>query len=273
MRKRPWPIVILAIIHIFAPIFNILFSGLFNGFGVIESFSQALHFQNLAANLHVFLLPVLAGLSIYACKKWSFYTYVLCKAGLLFFNFQSISTDQTRYGYINIAFLFALNILVVGYFLVPAVRNLYFSRRARWWENHTRYIAGFNCEWSKAESKKSVTGVVENISIGGLFLNSANVEVKSDDLISINFKCDKLSFKFLGKPIIHQKTASKGFGIQFFHSKDSLKNIKKLVAHLEEKGLRSTNLPNTYEDSFSYWLKKVLTSGRGLLPEASLTKS
>lgn len=266
MRQRPWPIVILAILHIFAPIANIFFSGILSGFGLVESFTKAFEPQLLLANWYTWLLPICAGLSIYACKKWSFYVYVFCMLALFGFNIKSFDFGQGYISYIYIILLFGVNLVVVTYFLVPAVRNLYFNRRMRWWENHTRYTANFKCHWQADESEKTVEGLVSNLSLSGLFLKSEK-NPDNDGSISVTFEHKEIETKLMGKAILHDKLKEKGFGMQFIHNAESLKAVKEIIADLETEGLRATNLKGLYEDSLTYWLRTLFKSGKGLIPK------
>ena len=82
MRRKPWAIVILALIHFFAPIGNIFFNALVTGRDIATYFSTAMTWQYLSYNWVILLAPIVAGYAIYACKKWSFYLYFVAITGL-----------------------------------------------------------------------------------------------------------------------------------------------------------------------------------------------
>ncbi|MFN8792497.1 MAG: hypothetical protein ACK5Y2_13665 [Bdellovibrionales bacterium] len=83
MRKRPWPIVILAVLHALAPIGNILFNAWLSGF-TLAIFWKALWLPENRETLFVFTaIPILGAIMIYLCKKWSYYLYI----GLMIFPF------------------------------------------------------------------------------------------------------------------------------------------------------------------------------------------
>ena len=116
-------------------------------------------------------------------------------------------------------------------------------------------------------------GTVANFSENGLFLKSDIHPVDGEKLhIEIPFN-HKLHCKFVGEAIIHERVDAIGFGVKFEHDKDSRTSAKKLANYLEEKGMRITTNDLRPEDSFSYWVRTLITTGKGLIPSRDNNRS
>lgn len=267
MKKRPWPIVILAFLHILTPLLNILISGLSSGFGVVETFSKAFSSELLITNWYVLALPVSAGISIYICKRWSLYTYAISMSALLILNFMNFSYEPTMITYFFILSLFAVNTLAVTYFLIPAVRNVYLHKRLRWWENHVRYIADLSCEWKNDKKDKRSLGLITNISRSGLFLSSKSIP-ENDSIIRLLFEFNHQKLELSGKVILHDRMKEKGFGVHFLPTRQNKETSMMITAKYHQEGKQTTQLAELYEDSLSYWVRTVIKTGKGIVPDS-----
>lgn len=267
MRRRPWPLVVLAILHFIAPIGNVIFNALIARKNVMKYLVFALSPQYLSTNWVIIIAPIVAGVAIYACKKWSFYVYLFAITALFIFSYSGYVSKAGSISLIPVIVVYLINIGVVTYFLIPAVRNVYFDRRLRWWEIQARYKCNFKCHWQPQDGGESHTGVVGNISENGLFLRG-DVHPLDQQKIKVTLPFnDGVELSFNGVSILHNRSDAIGFGVKFEHSKESRKQAKQLVADLEEKGMRISSLDSRPEDSFSYWIRNLITTGRGWIPK------
>src|SRR5437868_1320107 len=76
MRQRPWPIVILAILHFFAGIFNVVLHALISPLPFAQELQRYALPGYRSYLLFYVLAPAIAGVAIYICKKWSFWLYL-----------------------------------------------------------------------------------------------------------------------------------------------------------------------------------------------------
>ncbi len=265
MRNRPWPLIVLAALHFLAPIGNVILNALIQQRDVINYLVFAMSPGYLTRNWVIFVAPMVAGAAIYACKRWSFYVYLIAISGLFYFSYTGYLHKQDSIGVIPLLLVFFVNIGVVTYFLLPAVRNIYFDRRMRWWEIQARYKTNFKCHWRDLSSTSMNSGIVANFSVNGLFLKS-DLHPPDGERLHIEIPFNEGLFTFVGEAIVHDRADAIGFGVQFFHKEESLSNSKSLVASLESKGLRIAQNDLRPEDSFSYWVRTLLTTGRGLIP-------
>lgn len=268
MRQKPWPLIILALLHIISPFANILVSGLMEGFGITESFTKAFTSELLWHNKFVILLPILAGLAIYACKKISFFIYILCMIALIYINLYSMNLTTNYNWIINLGVLTLLSVdfALVYYFLAPTVRRIYFDRQIRWWENQPRYSMDHKCSFSADKDLKLqvFSGEILNFSENGLFLKT-NHKFEIEEKLKINFTFLEQDFEFQGQTVFNYKAENSGYGIKFIHSKESPKKSKWIVKQLIAHGYKPTRLQQSEEDKFTNWLKKLLTTGEGFI--------
>lgn len=267
MRRRPWSLIILAVFHFLAPVGNIVFNAVISKKDISEYFQMALSSAYLSKNWIMIVTPIIAGLAIYACKKWSFYAYLLSITVLFVFGYFGFLSKDGSLGFGPLIGAYLVNISVVMYFLVPAVRSVYFDRRMRWWEIKPRYNCDYQAKWQFEDNDVIHPGVVGNISENGLFLKSEIMPRDQDMvLIEIPFK-NQVATQFLGQVIFHKTAGKIGFGVQFEHNKESKKMATEIIALLESQGQRINTLDIRPEDSLSFWVRQLITTGKGLFPK------
>lgn len=264
MRQRPWALVVLSVLHFAAPVGNIALNALVMKRDVLGYFAVAMSSEYLMKNWFIFVCPLIAGYAIYACKKWSFFVYLFAITILFSFSYTAYMSKASYIGIIPVLMIYFINIAVVGYFLLPAVREVYFNPRLRWWESLPRYRCDFEVLWNNEGESQATEGKVGNFSMNGLFLKSSKFpEDGAGILVQLKLENGQL-IPFTGQAIHHGQQDAVGFGVKFSHSKESQAEAKKIVDVLDGKGYKLRRL--TYEDSFSYWIKNLLTTGRGIIP-------
>ncbi|MFN7263157.1 MAG: hypothetical protein ACK5UJ_05060, partial [Pseudobdellovibrionaceae bacterium] len=160
---------------------NSLFSPM--GFGKYVSVFFQPH--NLANQWPHLLLPVIAGIAIYRCRPWSFFIYIFAMLALLVISYFGYQQRAAEVGLWTLGIVFIVNVGVVGYFLVPTVRKIYFDPRLRWWEADLRYEASQAVKF-KSPLGQEKQGTLGNISISGLFIKS--LEIPEDhSLLQVQF--------------------------------------------------------------------------------------
>lgn len=166
-------------------------------------------------------------------------------------------------------FLFTLvylvNLAVVGYFLIPAVREVYFNARLRWWESHPRYEVDASA--TLRVDGKEIQGKIRNISVGGIFLEAnQSLEVPKD--VEVKFDVHRYSFDLSGKLLYINPQMSQGYGVQFTDLKFSQKrDLKRMVKELDKAGVRRRPEVQDWKENFQAWAKQAFTSGKGIVPE------
>jgi hypothetical protein len=183
-----------------------------------------------------------------------------------------------------VALVYLVNILVVGYFLIPAVRALYFDPRLRWWETKPRFSVDIEVKFfnisqtpdllAKNDDRDSDAspldavyfGHTANFSETGLFIKS-NFVPRDHDVIELLFFYEGVEYRFSGTVILHHTHQTHGFGVKFLHDDASLKRAVGLAKLMSTNGLMSKALTFGPEDTFQYWARTLLRTGRGLIPD------
>jgi hypothetical protein len=266
MKHKPWVIILFAAFHFIAPLGNLLLSSYVNSIGLLENISLRFRPENLADTAVFFLLPMLAGYSVYLCKRWSYYLYLATMTVI------TISVTYFWYqtgGLLSIwplLFVYVFNISIVSYFLIPAVRQVYFNPRLRWWESKPRYH--FEKDAKILIGEHSVSAQIKNISETGAFL-TADQAVKDGESAKLEFEQDGAQLEIPATLIVHEGAKDLGAGLQFQHSSSSRHQLAPLIAKLDAEGKVIESRRPTAEDAFQYWAKGVFKSKQGLIPKVN----
>jgi hypothetical protein len=254
MKQRPWPIVILSFFHVVAPVGNILFNAYLSKVPLPLYFQALLLPQNRVTLLIFTLVPILGALLIFLCRKWSWMAYVALMIVPVSYSLLEYSKNATTVMALGLAFFFFINFLVVGYFLKPAVRRLYFDPRMRWWETKPRYKADFQCQVELEDKQFWVE--IKNISEGGAFLEALQ-EFNEGDHLKLYFK-DPAGVIALNGEVVYRRNAKPlGYGFKFDKASSRDSRLKSLIRKLESEGtLINSRMPGP-EDTFVGWLKTV----------------
>lgn len=269
MERKPWPIVVLAIIHFLEPVFKILFYSILWGMPV-RRFLTYMQYQSSPLELFLFLAAFpLAGAAIIAVKKWSLPAFIAIQLVTLGGHIYYHSTAPNAFPLYLIISLTLMNLAVLTYFLLPAVRIAYLDPKIRWWEAKPRYLVDWKAKATQGKSTVEVT--VSNISEGGMFVQgpskSAALAVEEPIRVEFNFVNTEMSVP--GR--IRHFSAGTGapkYGIQFTdlsrEEKSKLRKCARVLATLDypRQGVHEDPI-----ESFKAWAKTLFTTGKGLFPE------
>ena len=267
MKRKPWPLIVLAILHILSPIGNIL-ANTFLAQVSLSTYLQVLFSPQELIRTSIFLfVPVICGFLIYTCKKWSYYLYLILMLVPFIYSYYSWK-KQAMYtpnlGLYLILF-YVVNLAIVGYFIIPQVRKVYFDPSLRWWETKPRYTTEFEADVTWMD--KTEKAEIKNISEGGIFIKTP-LKINTHGRIAVNFKFAEQIFNFSGEVVYINKNSDPcGYGISFSLNDEEKMELKKVIQVLSEKGTLVFSKIPTPEDTFTYWIKKVLTTRKGIVPE------
>lgn len=257
MKTKPWTLVILALLHILAPFGNMFVNALRSG----RTLPQQWHywFEVLPKYLLVVYigLPILAGIFIYVCRRWSYWAYLACIALIFVSNLYSYWTSMNWSTLVALVAVLVVDILIVAYFVVPSVQKIYFDPRMRWWEAAPRY--NFNHEGTV----NGQTALIKNLSQGGMFMTSGP-QLNEGDKAEVAWNYENQECKVSGLAVYK---GPQGVGVRFDHSPESQKQTKQVITKLHQKGLIVVERLPGPEDSFATWCKKLFTKGEGLFPK------
>ncbi len=259
MRVRPWPIIIIALIHIFAPIFNIYFSAQLNGVLFFDYLEYLFVNKHILENIFWMLLPLITGLSIFKFRKWSYLLLMAFTTATSVLLIQEWATSP-KLPLQTFLILESVNVIIFCYFLLPSVRNVYLKPSLRWWEQKPRYLVDVP---TLIETKNSTsTGTIRNISEGGGMIETT-LDFSRGDIFNISFELFQKKFMMEVQVVFK---GIDGFGTFFTKVSPSQNELNKVIDQLTTQGypLR-TERPNL-KDSFKQWIKGAV-KGKGLLPQ------
>lgn len=265
MKRRPWPLIVLAVIHLMAPIGNILVNSLLMDVSPWIYFQALLLPENWYHAFVFFGIPIFSAALIYACKKWSYYAYIAVMAVPFIYSFMSwFEAPSAATGSALIVF-YLINIAIVGYFMIPSVRVVYFDPKLRWWETKPRYSTDFQAKIFAGD--RTIVGQVKNISEGGLFVE-VSADVPMNESFRIQFHMGQQDYIFNCKAVYNRRATPTGFGFKMDLDAAAIDQILNLIARLKDEGsVVSGRVPGP-EESFGYWLKSLSRRKDGWIPQA-----
>ena len=264
MRQKPWPIVLLALLHVLMPLFNAMIAARLSGLPLFQYVSLFLKTQSFTQIATHFLLLPIAGWAIFAFRSWSYPVYLAAMAWASYdtlWNFHSLP-HLTNFGSFLIPI--AVNLVLISYFLFPSVRELYFNKSLRWWESQERLPFKLACVLET--SSKKIPAEIQNISEGGCFLRIAEPISQGDGAFRIFFSFDEHDFE-LPSTLMHLHGMEVGAGFRFVLNRWQMRQTRRLVRTLKREGVKALNRVPLDGRSFMKWVKRLLKTGRGIFPE------
>jgi hypothetical protein len=271
MNRRPWPIVILALIQLVIPLFNIGISALASGLSVSNFFTAQMQFVPMWKIFVFYLMAPMSGLAIYMCKKWSFFAFMSFQMIILATNIVEIQGQSNVTLAIPIV-IFAANTGLLIYFMLPAVQRVYFDDRLKWWETKPRYIVDIEMDTKGAWGM--FPGTILNISEGGCNFRTTD----SEKLLK---KSGKVVFNVLGKRYILKgkvafaKETKNGheYGIMFTKMNEKkILEIKNLIGAIHKLGFKKNIERLNWKSDFTKWFNSDLVGQKNLLPQTESEK-
>jgi hypothetical protein len=266
MKTRPWPIVLLALCHLLAPLPNAVISATLEGVGLwqyLRVFASRLTFFEALSGWLVF--PA-AAFSIFAMKRWSYAAYLACMGLISFSNILAWSQHPDLISLPFLVALIAADLAVTAYFLLPAVRVGYFDSSVRWWESKPRYLLGLEATLEDAAVPEGVTLV--NLSEGGAFVRASR-GMSRGERVTLSFRI--LSSEYRAQGVVVHGTRLPGarpyaHGLQFDLTRSDKQKIVDLVHALELIGVPDTRTGHATFKDFAEWVSG-LGAGKGWVPE------
>ena len=257
MKQRPWPIILLALFHVVAPVGNIIVNAWLAKVN-LTFYLHVLFSPENRVTLCVFTLVPLAGaVLIYICKKWSYYAYIALMTVPFAYSLISYFKSATIAMTVALILFYIINMLVIGYFLLPATRRLYFDPRLRWWETKPRYKTDFQCQVEYQGQQHWVE--IKNISEGGAFLETSS-EFPEDAEMKIFFNDSQGVLHLDGFVVYKRMQTPIGYGFKFNKESSRQARLKELLKKLESEGtLIQSRLPGP-EDTFVGWFRSLFPS-------------
>ncbi len=263
MRYKPWPIVILAAVLILMPVINTLVNAAYLGVSpatyVGYYFSVRQPHQVFA---FFFMLPI-AGIAVFAMKRWSYPVFLAAIAWALVDNLWSWRSQSGERGALWLYLVFFLfNLVVAVYYLLPTVRKVYFDRALRWWESKPRFLVSLPGDLRIGGA--IIDHTLRDFSEGGAFV-VAKVDAEPGDEVEFRMSISNFVVDVPARIVHKSSSIENGFGLQFRPDGATKRNIRRLVRALRILGLEPSRDPSSL-GGFSEWGKGLL-HGKGWVPQ------
>ncbi len=234
MKHKPVIYRILSVLFLIEPLIKVLYFKIITDFDLSIILSNLSERGNFREVFDFWLVFPIAGLMLIRVRKWTYFAF-LALLGYLFFSIMTYeqftwpyNSDSPLFYHYLIVFL---SIAAFTYFLIPAVREPFFNRKLRWWENKPRYKALIPGKVKTA--KTTFDTELMDISQTGAFLKDSELLILGD---VYQLDCEyegimlNIPFEVVSKHMVSRQV---GFGIQFkpqslFQKIRVFKLIKKL---------------------------------------------
>ncbi len=187
MIRRPWPILLLAILQFLTPVIYLSFAAGFYGISFFSATREVYELNTTLRNLEIFLLPVILGLLIIMTKRTAYFiAMILCAYGIVRGVIEFIATNQTDPVF-PIILSNAFCIAAIAYLARPKARNIYLNPRLRWWETDIRYVVNFPASVTRvgATPKKAT---LKDIAAGGAGVTTIDSGFLKDEIVTLEFQ-------------------------------------------------------------------------------------
>lgn len=258
MIRKPWSIFVLAMAQIFTPIFNVFLGAIMFKLSPITFGLNVIRHSSTFGILDFFFLGPISGLAIFCVRWWSYPIFLLAVGRVMIANFLEWRAHPELIGLPVLLGCYGLNLVLVTYFLIPRIREVYFNPRIRWWESKPRYSLMVEATVSiKGKNKKCV---LENISEGGALIE-ADFQLSPLTPVRLHFSCFDQEFNISGEVVYNRKPAAGHsrkktlHGLQFVFTPQTKMQVKKCVQAFELLGLERKPARESSFASFVTWLK------------------
>lgn len=261
MNRRPWPLVLLALLQIITPLLYLWVAATHNNLTLGSMFDEILALETPLRKVELFVIPLVLGAQIFFTRKSGYYIAVL---GCLYLAVRSVlvffATNQTDPVYV-IVFSNVVSLVGVIYLARSKVRDIYFNPRLRWWETPPRYIVAWDAKLSRAGSETSNVKL-SNLSIGGAGVDTSDTGFVPNEVVELKFERNGQSYALRSRVVWQSKFPTLGtrLGLEWTESAMNVERVKirRLVAELKAaKTPETRQIPSWWTDLKS-WI-----SGKG----------
>jgi hypothetical protein len=217
MKRRPWPIVLLAMMQLFSPSLSVAVSAIKLHTAPQHLLWMLLKYGSAWQLFDLFGTGLIAAFAIFSMKRWSYPVFLAIFGWDVFSNISVWHQFPQVYSVTTVIFVNAANILLVSYFLIPAVRAAYFNPKLRWWESKPRFsvaiVGKLKSNPTDAPGSRFQDIQITDISEGGAYI-IARQALELGQKVSLTFNLHELKFAPTGK-IVHRGRDDRGYGVQF----------------------------------------------------------
>jgi hypothetical protein len=270
MKTRPWPLIVIAVLHGLAPLMNIVLASWLQHVSVaryLQAFSAQAHFWDWISLLAV--MPM-AGVAIYLMKLWSYPFFLGVMSWTFYGNYQTWKMFPHSFNISWLTAIYAVNLVTVAYFLLPSVRQVYFDSKYRWWEPKPRYRVRIHA-WMRMNQSKRQSVRIEDLSEGGAFVQTP-ISFAPEAKLNLQFKIFR-STVVLPVEIVYRNTGGRpGYGVRFLHTPETHRQMKRITRGLALLGAQPKIDSRLQWKEFVKWTTHLARTKDAWVPEIRESK-
>lgn len=273
MMKKPWTLVLFALLHWCEPVAKVVFYSLLWKVTPDQVLSQMLSDSGMWDKFLFWASFPLAGVAIYLVKPWSLPVFLGIQGVTLFNHYSNWHESPSSFPLPIFVGLSLLNTAVATYLLLPSVRVLFLNVKMRWWETPPRFVV--NWKVSVTQGKKEWEATVANLSRGGVLLQSSRTTVLQESevlTVTLHFQNSTLSLK--GR-VVHRRINERSLmsGVQFEKmSPEEQKELRRWLKALVVLGVQQYPVPANPIAEMGKDMGQFLKTGKGFFPESNANK-
>lgn len=268
MKVRPWPLVFLALCQIATPFASVLLNAYVWHWGPLEAI-RLMWGESLWSNFLVFGLMPLGGVAIYWMKWWSYPVFLMASAITGLENARVFASEGGEIPKWLIPVIYLPNVIIVGYYLLPQVRRVYFDSRIRWWEAKPRYLVQVPALFRRTSLESGdgkLTATITDFSSGGVFLKTSETVQLGDVLVvETEFFETQLTLRC---QVVHvrDKGDHRGYGVCWRNlTLQQALTLHRITSGLAFLGVAIRN-PVNQKHELELWFKGLVRERKGVLP-------
>lgn len=252
MNRRPWPIVVLAVLQFITPLLYLLFASGFYGTSISTVADELNALATPLRKFEIFILPLVIGVLILLMKRVGYYIAVVgCVYGIVSGVLAFIDSQQTD----PVLPLVVSNLVcaaALAYLARPKSRNLFFNPRLRWWETDPRFIVDLPASITRVGGSPT-KALLQNIANGGAGLEASTSGFLKGEAVSVEFQSEGTVYH-LKSTIVWEKStdsAKQFLGIQWTaeSSNSERSKVRRLIRALRAKKTPTTRpIPSFWMD-------------------------
>ncbi|MBC7385107.1 MAG: PilZ domain-containing protein [Cryobacterium sp.] len=273
MQRRPWPLVILALLQILGPFGSIFLSARVNHVTTFEMASAIWRFSRPIDLMVFYGLPIFSGLLIFFAKRFGYFIVIGLSLVSIYLN---ISEWRLASDVISIPMLMgvtATNLALIGYLLLPNVRAVFMNSRLRWWENAPRYTVSMRGQLSKTEGHATPCEIVD-LAVGGAGLKTDSAPVVNGDSVLLTFDYEEHVVLMRGIAVYGRPDGTgHRYGLEWQRGSEmDERRFMALLVDLEEKRTPITRTPPKWKEDLKAWASRATKSPSAWVPEVPKKK-
>jgi len=261
MNRRPWPIVLMAILQFLSPFLYIAVAAMFYHLSLSATTNEVLELTPDLRKFEIFFLPIILSGLILLTRKWGYYLVVLGSIYLIargIIEFKASNNTDPVFPLVlsNLVCLVVVVILIVG----RKTRAVYFNPRLRWWETSPRYIVGLTASVTRVGARP-LKAELKDIAAGGAGLNASERGFLRNEIVNLEFQYEGEPFQLKAK-VAWEKEIGDGkefLGLQWAddNTTSGWSKIRRLLRTLKQKRTPTTRgMPGVFT-GVKDWFSKL----------------